>query len=353
MYINILASVLLGSYISQANAQLTACNRDNCLRAVIASNAAPGPQSASGDCVSFFRATVTPSTRYLFPFSKLNSCANKSHSTIFSTVSVTTTLPLATSSSVVTVTSTITVAAGVSKRSADFDEEKRAVDGPLNHQITGLKLAVRQQTVSPSRIPVYASACSGAVRFSSACSCIGVTRTTVTVATPLTTTTITLTATQSPITTVVITSTASATATGTAFALRAVGSTADGQYVSLNNQDNTIINAFTSDLSSAARFSIGTGGTLLSFGRYRANTDLFAPATIFFNTPGTFSGTINLTCNVGATSTLTCTGFNGANQFQLCPDGCTTNSEPCNGVSLAISPDVRCQQIGFVAVPVV
>ncbi|EPE24991.1 hypothetical protein GLAREA_11572 [Glarea lozoyensis ATCC 20868] len=336
MYINILTSVLLGSYISQANAQLTACNRDNCLRAIIASNAAPGPQSASADCVSFFKATVTPST-----------------STIFSTASLTITLPVVTSSSTVIVTSTTTAVGGGSKRSVDLDEEKRAVDAPLNHQITGLKLAVRQQTVIPSRIPVYASACSGAVRYSSACSCIGVIRSTTTVATPVGTTTITLTATQSPTSTVVVTSTAIATATGSAYALRAVGSTVDGQYVSMNNQEDGIIDAFTTDISSAARFNIGTGGKLLSYGRYRANTDNFSPATIFFNSPGTFTGTTDLSCSVGPTSTLTCTGFNGANQFQLCPSGCTTNSEPCNGISLATSLDVRCQQIGFVAVPVV
>lgn len=39
--------------------QRAACNRDNCLRAVIANSAKPGPVSASQDCVSFFRKTVT------------------------------------------------------------------------------------------------------------------------------------------------------------------------------------------------------------------------------------------------------------------------------------------------------
>lgn len=36
------------------------CNRDNCLRAVIASNVKPGSASASKDCASFLRKTVTP-----------------------------------------------------------------------------------------------------------------------------------------------------------------------------------------------------------------------------------------------------------------------------------------------------
>jgi len=33
----------------------------------------------------------------------------------------------------------------------------------------------RQETVAPTNIPAYASACSGSVRYSSACSCVGVT----------------------------------------------------------------------------------------------------------------------------------------------------------------------------------
>lgn len=51
-------------------------------------------------------------------------------------------------------------------------------------------LEARQATVSPTNIPAYASACSGAVRYSSACSCIGITATTTTVAAPSTTTTV-------------------------------------------------------------------------------------------------------------------------------------------------------------------
>ena len=44
----------------------------------------------------------------------------------------------------------------------------------------------------PSVIPTYASACSGIVRYSSACSCIGVFPRTITAATPVTTTTVSL-----------------------------------------------------------------------------------------------------------------------------------------------------------------
>ncbi|KAF3934450.1 hypothetical protein ABW19_dt0200923 [Dactylella cylindrospora] len=50
------------------------------------------------------------------------------------------------------------------------------------------QLAKRQQTQAPSNIPTYASVCSGAYRYSSACSCVGVTATTTTL--PAETTTV-------------------------------------------------------------------------------------------------------------------------------------------------------------------
>ena len=50
-------------------------------------------------------------------------------------------------------------------------------------------------TVAPTSIPNYASACSGSVRYSSACSCIGVTAQTVIASTPATTVTVTATVT--------------------------------------------------------------------------------------------------------------------------------------------------------------
>lgn len=60
---------LLGSFIWAApgiegtvfeRAHPLVCNANNCLRAVQASNAKPGPSSATADCKSFLRATVTP-----------------------------------------------------------------------------------------------------------------------------------------------------------------------------------------------------------------------------------------------------------------------------------------------------
>ncbi|KAL2068932.1 hypothetical protein VTL71DRAFT_15270 [Oculimacula yallundae] len=57
----------------------------------------------------------------------------------------------------------------------------------------GPAAAKRQVTQRPSSIPAYASACSGAARYSSACSCVGAVRHTITIAAPSTTKTQTIT----------------------------------------------------------------------------------------------------------------------------------------------------------------
>ncbi|CAG8973809.1 hypothetical protein HYALB_00005554 [Hymenoscyphus albidus] len=108
-----------------------ACNEDNCLRALIGTRRGPDfPKTASTDCVSFLQATFTP-------------------------------VPVA-----VSTTTTITL-------------------GP-----TATPFAKR----AAGDIPDYASACSGSLRYSSACSCIGVLPTTFTAPTPTTTVTVTTTA---------------------------------------------------------------------------------------------------------------------------------------------------------------
>jgi len=88
-----------------------------------------------------------------------------------------------TATSTVIVTTTTTTFTGV--------PERRALPEPM--------IAVRQTTVVPSSIPAYASACSGSVRYSSACSCIGVIGETTTVAAPSRTVTSTTTVTTTSI----------------------------------------------------------------------------------------------------------------------------------------------------------
>ncbi|KAF4627125.1 hypothetical protein G7Y89_g11032 [Cudoniella acicularis] len=109
-----------------------ACNHDNCLRAVIAS--AFPTRDGFGDCSSYLLTTVTPAT--------------------FTTT--------------ITVTATSLVAY---KKRDDV-------------------LFPRQQTAIPTAIPAYASACSGSVRYSSACSCVSATASTAFAPTPTTTKTV-------------------------------------------------------------------------------------------------------------------------------------------------------------------
>ncbi|KAF3278861.1 hypothetical protein TWF970_004405 [Orbilia oligospora] len=111
------------------------CRRDNCLRAVIA-KAFPNRQGAA-DCSSFLLTTVTPAAKTV-------TVTEKTTTTIFAT-----------------------------KRVGYRDIE------------------ARQVTVVPSNIPAYAAACSGRVRYSSACSCIGVKPSVTTAPTPTKTVTVT------------------------------------------------------------------------------------------------------------------------------------------------------------------
>ncbi|KAG4418276.1 hypothetical protein IFR04_008552 [Cadophora malorum] len=133
--------------LALAQGALSACNANNCARAVTGTRIGKIPDQTSRmrDCSSFMLVTVTPAT-----------------STITATA---------------TITSTTTLG-GMMKRQAAVLEQ-------------------RQVTVTPSSIPIYASACSSAARYSSACSCWGITARTTTASAPVTRTTVTVTATAS------------------------------------------------------------------------------------------------------------------------------------------------------------
>ncbi|PVH83965.1 hypothetical protein DL98DRAFT_528825 [Cadophora sp. DSE1049] len=108
----------------------SACPADNCLRGVrgTGSNIKPPLTSRLADCSSFMRATATPAP---------------------------------TTTTITTATVTITV-------------------GPILPR----GIEARQQTISPSQVPAYATFCPASSSYSSACSCLGITKTTTTVATP-------------------------------------------------------------------------------------------------------------------------------------------------------------------------
>ncbi|KAM0274388.1 hypothetical protein ACHAQH_007890 [Verticillium albo-atrum] len=135
------------------------CSHNNCLRAVIAGSFPNRPTVA--DCSSFLRKTVTPAAytetiwETVTPATETATSVSTSVATELTTVTVLETLDVATQ----TVTTTITAAPVVDKREAG-------------------------ETVHPTAIPTYATACRSADAYSSACSCIGVSPTTITEATP-------------------------------------------------------------------------------------------------------------------------------------------------------------------------
>ncbi|CZR56072.1 uncharacterized protein PAC_05960 [Phialocephala subalpina] len=118
------------------------CNADNCLRGIRGTNGQPPMSSRLVDCSSFQLATVTPAP----------------------------------------VTVTTTVATVI------------VTEVP----ITARAVFARQATVSPSSVPAYATYCSASARYASACSCLGITKTTTTLATPTVTETTTATTTVAP-----------------------------------------------------------------------------------------------------------------------------------------------------------
>lgn len=155
--------------------------QDNCARAV--SGTAMGSATKSthlADCSSFFAYTITPAT-------------------VTSTVTVTPAPVTETDTTTVTVATTTTYT-GTLDVEVNNANKKRATTGAV--------------TVSPSAVPAYASACSGTSRYSSACSCAGVTPSYITAPAPTTTVTVTAnTITTTTVTTAIATATQSATYT--------------------------------------------------------------------------------------------------------------------------------------------
>ncbi|MCJ1472712.1 hypothetical protein MMC13_001361 [Lambiella insularis] len=213
----------------------------------------------------------------------------------------------------------------------------------------------RQMTVKPTSIPAYASACSNSVRYSSACSCIGVIASTTTAPTPSTTVTKTQTVTQvatsvatntvfqtstvavtavvTGVTTINVpaTATVSVFVTPTSFILQATGGPIDGQYTMPTQLPDAAFGSeiilFSSDISSAGTFSIDAMGHLTSSnGGELADqnpTDGSSESgddynILFLDTPSNAAGFPQSTCSVALPGTLMCTEADGRNIFQYC-----------------------------------
>ncbi|MCJ1395556.1 hypothetical protein MMC18_008442 [Xylographa bjoerkii] len=308
----------------------TACNENNCLRAIQAS--AFSTRHGSADCSSYFLTTVTPATTTL---------------TATATAFTTTTIPVTNTATVdVLVSPTMTPPAATLKKRYD---PAALVRHP------SVSLAPRQVTVKPSSIPTYASACSGAVGYSSACSCIGVTAAQTTVPAPSTTVTTTTT---SVVTVSSTTTVATATAFCSSFLLQAVGggddvngNPIDGLYVQVADSgdgvDDDVI-YFVSDPSTASTLDLTAAGGLNANG-YLANS---APATteylLYFNTQAdiTAFGYAPATCSVTPASTLQC--VDGAQTlFEICMGLVDAGA----GVVFASSEDPNCVPVALKVVP--
>ncbi|KAH0541398.1 hypothetical protein FGG08_004162 [Glutinoglossum americanum] len=132
-------SVILS--LAAVHGALSACNGDNCARAVTGTRLGPeGISRRMTDCVDFLRVTITPEPS----------------------------------------TTTITLTADPSGGESGGDPSRRNV------------IEAREVTVVPTDIPVYASACYVPERYSSACSCAGITADTATAPTPTVTETVTV-----------------------------------------------------------------------------------------------------------------------------------------------------------------
>jgi hypothetical protein len=270
---------------------------------------------------------------------------------------------------------------------------------PTVTDTTTVTLVPRQVTIAPSDVPTYASACSGTVRYSSACSCIGVTYSTITVAAPTTTETTTIdivdtasTTVQSTttvqdlsLTTIINTSpttivstiidsvistyTAVTTVTPTVdvtatvcpatptFYLQASGAGVTGQYAAVSSNLNAAI-VFVTDISDAGLFYLNSNGNLLtSPGNLVANIANTQAETVFFNTepdnPGPAVAELQCLQDITTTGILSCTaGQYSSNTFELCPPGTVSaqGSHPLAGVAIGTSMQSGCQAISFNAI---
>ncbi|EPS41104.1 hypothetical protein H072_4990 [Dactylellina haptotyla CBS 200.50] len=246
------------------------CSGNNCLRAVRAS--AFLTRSGTADCSSYFRTTATPAT-----------------STFYETVHETT----------ITNTAEATVTVTVGPPGATI---KKRVEGEV--------LDI------PTEIPGYATACSGSVAYSSACSCIGVTGTTITVAAPSTTITVTTSDIGAE-----VTSTVTLTATTVRLQFAASPTTYGGAYVASKTLADGVFVVPTADPVAALNVAIQPDGSVTSpdgkvlVGK-QSTIDTDAHFLLWV-TPEVPLPVIYfpVSCSLGAGSALSCTDPSGFTQF--------------------------------------
>ncbi|KAK6540458.1 hypothetical protein TWF694_009252 [Orbilia ellipsospora] len=218
--------------------------------------------------------------------------------------------------STATVTATVTITVGLPATPADGKKKKRRII--KNRQ----ELQKRQAVIGPSKIPAYASPCSGAVRYSSACSCIGMKAMTVTLPDPSTTVTTTMTDSIATVTT----PTSTLTATSLLLQFTDNTSTYSNAYVASSTLAGTALVVPSANPSSAAHVVIQPDGSITANGNLlvgqsssistQARFLVWIPPTsplpsIYAPLNCSLDGSYNLSCN--------CTGFTVFGTYKFAP----------------------------------
>ena len=208
-----------------------------------------------------------------------------------------------------------------------------------------LDLAPRQVTATPTSIPIYASACSGTVRYSSACSCIGVTHATITAKAPTTTTTVlkasTVTACASPFPTFVL------QLENSGIVLNGIH--LDGTYGQFDDGDGPILGFNGASRSQAIILSLNAAGNLvmdqnglIAYSDYGQSMELLHFATV----AEAYQSANPAVCSVSGGQLKCSTG--APKILMLCPGEAVTN-DVFIGVSFQAAP---CTSPTFKVVPV-
>ncbi|OIW30106.1 hypothetical protein CONLIGDRAFT_714525 [Coniochaeta ligniaria NRRL 30616] len=337
-----------------------ACNADNCLRA-IRNVAKPGVP----DCQAFMWTTVTP-----LPITTVQTLSGDLNATETSSITLSTVIPA-------TETSTV---------------EETETETETSTVIATTQLPPINKKRADPTIPAYASPCSGEVRYSSACSCLGVTASTVILATPIATstasitethsvtetltasteivtstaTTLTETATDATTTlTTLVTSTttlaAASTPVPTWFYIQAVGGTSDGWL--LQSQSNPSANTpftFGSNAANGAQFGLVDGKLFDGNGYpvyYTYNPQSPYTSSVSVSSagrtallPAQASTRSQVSCSVQDDSTLDCTNSYPYSQgvgicggtFRLFRDANLTNTASwCSSASITPSTVIK------------
>jgi hypothetical protein len=331
------------------------------------------PALAKSDCSTFLittsTVTITPSTCVDFScLLLLTRC-----STISTTVPETDTTTLSSSTTVIT---TFSAVATTTQLIVIEETPTVTVGGPIKR--------------AASTIPSYASACSGAVRYSSACSCFGVLPSIATTTVTAPTSTATLTFTSSTIITSVVVQTISTSTTSTSttttsttasisatavievtapFYLQVVSpAVGNGAFIQVEDQsennhgqDASTVVSFVSNMADGTIFYLEEpSGALMNDqsvdGSKRAfQYNLGQIYDVNFATPNTLSdiqaSVVSIACQIVAgrsgevsnAKELVCTAQDGKSIFQDCPPDYT--SEGRNILELVDTPNSSCTTV--------